>query len=102
MLSNIIDLALDCPEVSPCELAANFTSTPKYYVSEASVYRLLQALELSTSPAIIVNKAADEFHDKATAINQLWQTDFTYLMVIGRGWLYLSTIFDEYSRYIIA
>jgi transposase InsO family protein len=31
-----------------------------------------------------------------------WQTDFTYLKVIGWGWYYLSTILDDYSRYIIA
>ena len=30
------------------------------------------------------------------------QTDFTYLKVIGWGWFYLSTILDDYSRYIIA
>ena len=47
-------------------------------------------------------KAADEFRDKTTAINQLWQTDFTYLKVIGWGWMYLSTILDDYSRYVIA
>ena len=28
--------------------------------------------------------------------------DFTYLKVIGWGWFYLSTILDDYSRYIIA
>ena len=27
---------------------------------------------------------------------------FTYLKVIGWGWFYLSTILDDYSRYIIA
>jgi len=32
----------------------------------------------------------------------LWQTDFTYFKVIGWGWFYLSTILDDYSRYIIA
>ena len=71
-------------------------------MSEASVYRLLKAHDLITSPAFVVIKAADEFHDKTTAINQMWQTDFTYLKVIGWGWFYLSTILDDFSRYIIA
>ena len=95
-------MALDEPELSPRELAARFTDTQNYFVSEASVYRLLKAHDLITSPAFIVIKAADQFKDKTTAINQLWQTDFTYLKVIGWGWFYLSTILDDFSRYIIA
>lgn len=98
----IIDLALEEPELSPRELAVRFTDTKSYFVSEASVYRLLKAYDLITSPAFIVIKAANEFKDKTTAINQLWQTDFTYLKVIGWGWFYLSTILDDYSRYVIA
>ena len=98
----IVDLALDVPELSPRELAVRFTDTENYFVSEASVYRLLKSLDLITSRAFIVIKAANEFKDKTTAINQLWQTDFTYLKVIGWGWMYLSTILDDYSRYIIA
>ena len=98
----IVDLALDEPELSPRELAVTFTDTKGYFVSEASVYRLLRARDLITSPAFIVVKAADEFRDKTTAPNQLWQTDFTYLKVIGWGWFYLSTVLDDLSRYIIA
>ncbi len=95
-------LALDEPTLSPRELAVRFTDTEKYFVSEASVYRLLKAHDLIASPAFIVMKAADEFKDKTAAPNQLWQTDFTYLKVIGWGWFYPSTILDDFSRYIIA
>ena len=98
----VLDMALDEPELSPRELAVRFTDTQSYFVSEASVYRLLKAHDLMTSPAFVVIKAADEFRDKTTAPNQMWQTDFTYLKVIGWGWFYLSTILDDFSRYIIA
>jgi putative transposase len=98
----IIEMALDCPELSPRELAVRFTDERRYFVSEASVYRLLKSQDLITSPAYIVIKAADEFKEKTTAPNQLWQTDFTYLKITGWGWYYLSTILDDYSRYIVA
>jgi transposase InsO family protein len=98
----IVDMALEEPELSPRELAVRFTDTQSYFVSEASVYRLLSAHDLITSPAFVVIKAASEFRDKTTAINQIWQTDFTYMKVIGWGWFYLSTILDDFSRYIIA
>jgi putative transposase len=98
----VIDMALEDAELSPRELAVRFTDTQSYFVSESSVYRLLKALDLITSPAFVVIKAANEFKDKPTAPNQMWQTDFTYLKVIGWGWFYLSTILDDFSRYIIA
>ena len=98
----IVDLALEEPELSPRELAVRFTDAQRYFVSEASVYRPLLAHDLVTSPAFAIIRAADEFHEKTTRPNQLWQTDFTYLKVVGWGWFYLSTILDDYSRYIIA
>jgi len=98
----IIDLALDQPELSPRELAVRFTDEKRYFVSEASVYRLLKAQDLITSPAYVVIKAAEEFTDKTTAPNQLWRTDFTYLKIAGWGWYYLSTVLDYFSRYIVA
>jgi transposase InsO family protein len=38
-------------------------------------------------------------HPALTAPNQLWQT---YLKVTGWGWFYLSTVLDDFSRYILA
>jgi len=72
-----------------------FTDAERYFVSEASVYRLLKAHDLITSPAFIVMKAADEFKDKTTAPNQLWQTDFTYL---EGDWLGLVLLVDRARR----
>jgi len=60
----VIALALDQPELSPRELAVRFTDEERYFVSEATAYRLLKAHDLITSPAYIVVKAADEFRDK--------------------------------------
>jgi hypothetical protein len=64
---------------------------PPHYVSESSVYRLLKAHDLIASPAFIVIKAADEFKDKTTAPNRIWQTDFTYLV----GVFFDLKLFDE-------
>jgi putative transposase len=98
----IIMLALKETEMSPRELAITFTETQGYYISEASAYRILKAEGLITSPAFILMKAADKFQNPTTAVNQLWQTDFTYFKVIGWGWFYLSTVLDDYSRYIVS
>ena len=98
----VVDLALREPELSPRELATAFVDQQHYFVSEASVYRLLKARGLITSPAFILLKAADHFAHPTTAVNELWQTDFTYLRVVGWGWFYLSTVLDDFSRYILA
>jgi putative transposase len=98
----VLELALKEPELSPRELAISFVDQQRYFVSESSVYRLLKAHDLITSPAFILMKAADRFAQPTSAPNQLWQTDFTYLRVIGWGWFYLSTVLDDFSRYILA
>ena len=99
---DIVEAALDRPEMSPRELAWHITDTRNSYISESSVYRILKSYDLVTSPAYIVMEAADEFHHKTKGIHELWQTDFTYMKVVGWGWYYLSTILDDFSRYIIA
>jgi transposase-like protein len=98
----VVEVALDNPELTPRELAWHITDTEGTFISESSVYRILKSYDLVTSPNYIVLSAADEFEHKTKRVNELWQTDFTYLKVVGWGWHYLSTILDDYSRYIIA
>ena len=93
---------MDYEALTSRELAVKYTDEKRYFISESSAYRILKAEDLITAPAHVVIKAAAEFKDKTVAINEMWQTDFTYFKIIGWGWYYLSTILDDYSRYIIA
>lgn len=98
----VVETALEHPEMSPRELAWHITDTQGTFISESSVYRVLKSYDLVTSPAYIVMEAADEFSQKTRRVDELWQTDFTYMKIIGWGWYYLSTILDDFSRFIIA
>jgi len=97
----VVKVALNCPEKSSREVAAFYTEHYKYYVSESSVYRILKKRGLVAPAVFNIISAADEFEDKTTHVNQMWQTDFTYLKVKSWGWYYLSTLLDDYSRYIV-
>ena len=97
----VVETALEHPEASPRELAWQITDTQGYFISESSVYRILKRCDLITSPAYIVMSASDHFSHPTHRVNELWQTDFTYFRVVGWGWYYLSTVLDDYSRYII-
>jgi len=98
----VVEVALAKPELSARELAFHITDHESYFISESSVYRILRAYDLVTSPAYIVMSAADEFKHKTKRVHELWQTDFTYFKIVGWGWYYLSTVLDDYSRYIIS
>jgi transposase InsO family protein len=97
----VVRTALQKAELSPRELAYHITDELGYYISESSVYRILKTHDLISSPAFTVITAADKFAHPTERVNQLWQTDFTYLKVIHWGWYFLSTIMDDFSRYII-
>ena len=98
----VVKTALERPEDSPRQLAWYITDTEGYFLSESSVYRILKAFDLITSPAYMVISAADKFANPTTRVHQLWQTDFTYMKVIGWGWYFLASVLDDFSRYIIA
>jgi transposase InsO family protein len=98
----VVETALEHTALSPRELACRITDREGYFLSESSVYRILKAYDLVTSPAYVVMSASDRFEHPTRRPNELWQTDFTYLRVVGWGWYYLSSVLDDYSRKILA
>jgi putative transposase len=98
----LIDFALRETDLSPRELAVRYTDEQSYFVSESTVYRLLKAQHLITSLAHILMNVGDKFQQPNRRVNELWQTDCTNVKIIGWGWYYLSTVLDDYSRFILA
>lgn len=98
----VVELALEHPDRSPRQIAWLFTDEKGYFISESSAYRILKGFDLVESPAFQMMSAADECKHPTKRIHELWQTDFTYFKIQGWGWYYLSTVLDDFSRYIIA
>jgi len=97
----VVELALDHPHLSSRELACKLTDEQQVFISESSVYRILKAKGLISAPIHTFLSAADEFTNKTCFVHQMWQTDFTYFKILGWGWYYLSTVLDDYSRFIV-
>jgi putative transposase len=98
----VLELALTRTDLSPRELSCQYTDEKRYFVSESSVYRMLKAADLIKSPAYVLMQAGDRFQHPTTRVHEMWQTDFTDFRIIGWGWYSLSTVLDDFSRYIIA
>ena len=98
----VVELALAHPDRSPRQIAWLFTDEKGYFISESSTYRILKGFDLVESPVFRVMSAADEFKHPTQHVHELWQTDFTYFKIQGWGWYYLSTVLDDFSRYILA
>jgi len=98
----VVELALEHPERSPRQIAWLFTDQKGYFISESSTYRILKGFDLVESPAFRVMSAAEKYSHPTKHIHELWQTDFTYFKIQGWGWYYLSTVLDDFSRYILA
>ena len=98
----IVNLALEYPAESPRQLTYRFIDDKAYFVSESSVYRILKGYDLIESPAFEVITAKNKFDNPTKRVNEMWQTDFTQFLVVDWGWYYLSTVLEDYSRYILA
>jgi putative transposase len=97
----VVEIALEYTELSPRELSCKLSDEKRIFISESSVYRILKARGLITSPSHILLAAGNEYSHKTCVVHQMWQTDFTYFKILGWGWYYLSTVLDDYSRFIV-
>jgi putative transposase len=86
----VVAVAREYPERSCREIACLVTDRFGYYISESSVYRILKARGLVSSPAYRVLAARDQFEHPTQRVNELWQTDFTYFKIINWGWYYYT------------
>lgn len=90
--AEVVQTALLCPELSPRELAFMITDKGCFSVSESTVYRVLKRMDLIRPVEEKTFPAGTEFTVKTTAINQLWQTDASFLLVKNWGWYYLISV----------
>jgi len=99
---SILEVADEYPEWSSREVACFITDNQGFSVSESTVYRLLKRMGLVKAREVKTFPAGPEYTVKTERINQMWQTDATYILVKNWGWYYLISVLDDYSRRILA
>jgi len=79
----VVEISLEYTELSPRELSCKLSDTKGIFISESSVYRILKARGLITTPSHILLAAGNEFSQKTCFVHEMWQTDFTYFKILG-------------------
>jgi len=97
----VLDIALQNPELSPRLLAVKITDEESFSVSASTVYRLLKTRGLIYARPLPEMPAAREWKKKTTRPDELWQCDGTNLFIVGWGYYKLIPVEDDYSRKIL-
>jgi len=98
----ILSQARASPELSARQLALGIVDTEGLYVSESTVFRILKREGMIKPAEIVGFKASKEYHRKTKKPDELWATDCAHFKVVDWGWYYLTTVMDDYSRFILA
>jgi transposase InsO family protein len=81
--AEVVQLALQKTELSARELACHYTDERRYFPSESSVYRILKAHDLITSPAYVLLSASDAFKHPTRRVHEMWRTDYFSRFIIA-------------------
>lgn len=84
------------------EVSCNISDNYGFTVSESSVYRILKRSDLVKARDQKTFPAGPEYRVKTKGINEMWQTDASYLLVKNWGWYYMISVLDDFSRKILA
>jgi transposase InsO family protein len=98
----ILEVALLYPAWSPRQISCHIMDTQRFSVSESTVYRTLKRAGWIKPRETRTFPAGSEYRIKTRRVNQMWQTDATYLLVKNWGWYYLISVLDDFSRKILA
>jgi len=98
----ILEIATLYPGWSPREISCYIADNCGFTVSETTVYRKLKKLGWIKPRVVKTFPAGPEFKVKTKRLNQMWQTDASYLLVKNWGYYYLISVFDDFSRKILA
>jgi len=100
--ANILEIAKLFPDWSPREISCDISDNHGFTVSESSVYRILKRSGLVKARVRKTFPAGPEYRVKTKRVNEMWQTDASYLLVKNWGWYYMISVLDDFSRRILA
>lgn len=100
--NKVFETALRYPDWSPTQISSHLSDHAQVSVSPSTVHRLLKERGWIVPVKKKTFPAGPEYRHKPGRPNEQWQTDATYLLIKNRGWYYMISVLDDYSRKILA